>query len=363
VEVSDTGVGISPAAQSRIFEEFAQADGSTTRKHGGSGLGLAIAKQLVEMMGGGIHVESAPGAGSTFWFTAVLEKQDREPTVQTVPTGLLTGVRTLVIESNAVNRSILLSQMANWGMLNQAAGSAEQAIEALTIAAERGTPYDIAIIDLGTPGMDGPELARTIRSRQAITRVRLVMLTRRQTDLKEARNAGIDACLSKPVRQTALYECLVNLMAGQSRDESEAAPRAAHAGRAPAPQGRILLVEDNLINQQVALGMLESRGYRVTVAANGREALDHHSSGAFDLILMDCDMPEMDGFEATREIRAREGGASSEHVAIIALTANAMAQDRDACLAAGMDDHLGKPFSSATLQAMLERWMPERVSS
>ncbi|HXI35368.1 MAG TPA: response regulator [Burkholderiales bacterium] len=363
VEVSDTGVGISPESQSRIFEEFAQADGSTTRKHGGSGLGLAISKQLVEMMGGEIHVESAPGAGSTFWFTAIFDKQD-EPAVAayTMPTGMLTGVRALVVESSAVNRSILLSQMSNWGMANQAAATAEQALGALAQAAERGVPYDIAIIDLGTPGMDGLALAREIRARATGARVRMVMLTRRSSDLAEARGAGIDVCLSKPVRQTSLYECLVNLMAGQGQEEkARAVPRAAAAAQAAAPHGRILVVEDNLINQQVALGMLEARGHKVAVAGNGREAVEAHAQGAFDLILMDCDMPEMDGYEATREIRSRER-ASGEHVPIVALTANAMAQDREACLAAGMDDHLGKPFSSATLQSMLERWMPEKVS-
>ena len=364
VEVSDTGVGINPEAQSRIFEEFAQADGSTTRKHGGSGLGLAISKQLVEMMGGEIHVESAPGAGSTFWFTAIFDKQD-EPAAAayTIPTGLLTGVRALVVESSAVNRSILLSQMSNWGMANQAAASADQALNSLTQAADRGVPYDIAIIDLGTPGMDGLALAREIRARPASARVRMVMLTRRSSDLAEARKSGIDVCLSKPVRQTSLYECLVNLMAGQGQEEAaRPVPRVAPAAQAAAGHGRILVVEDNLINQQVALGMLEARGYKVAVAGNGREAVEAHTQAAFDLILMDCDMPEMDGYEATREIRSRER-TSGDHVPIVALTANAMAADREACLAAGMDDHLGKPFSSATLQTMLERWMPEKVSS
>ncbi|HVJ25607.1 MAG TPA: ATP-binding protein, partial [Burkholderiales bacterium] len=209
-EVSDTGVGISPEAQSRIFDEFSQADGSTTRKHGGSGLGLAISKQLVEMMGGNIHVESALGAGSTFWFTSTFEKQEEQPQedVATAPMGMLTGVRALVLESSAANRGILQSQMSNWGMSNRVASSPDQAIDLLSQASARGAPYDIAIIDLGLPGMDALELARTIRARPEIAKVRLVMLTRRQVDIKNARDAGIDACLSKPVRQTMLYECL-----------------------------------------------------------------------------------------------------------------------------------------------------------
>jgi len=355
-EVTDTGVGISPEAQSRIFEEFSQADGSTTRKHGGSGLGLAISKQLVEMMGGDIHVESRLGAGSTFWFTSTFEKQAAP---LDAPMGMLTGVRALIVESSAVHRGILHSQMSNWGMANQVANAPEQAIEMLAQAAARGAPYDIAIIDLGQPGMDALELARSIRGRTDIGKLRLVLLTRRQADIRVARDAGIDACLAKPVRQTVLYECLVNVMAGQPQ-EAAAAPavRETQTAAQTGTRGNILLVEDNLINQQVALGMLQIHGYNVTVVNNGKEALDAHAQGEFDLILMDCHMPEMDGYEATRQIRGRER-SSGRHVPVVALTANAMAQDREACLNAGMDDHLSKPFSMLTLQDMLTRWMPQ----
>jgi two-component system sensor histidine kinase/response regulator len=360
-EVSDTGTGISPEAQSRIFEEFAQGDGSTTRKHGGSGLGLAICKQLVEMMGGSIHVESALGAGSTFWFTSAFQKQDALPEEDSraAPMGMLTGVRALIIESNSVNRGILNVQMSNWGMTNHAASTPEQAVDMLSQAAARGAPYDIAIIDLGLPGMDALELARKIRARAAIAKVRLVLLTRRQADFNEARGAGIDACLAKPVRQTSLYECLVNVMAGAPQETvaepTVSKPVAAALGDV---RGNILLVEDNLINQQVALGILQIQGYNVTVVNNGKEALDAHAQSAFDLILMDCHMPEMDGFEATKEIRGRESSGVAKRVPIVALTANAMAQDREECLNAGMDDHLSKPFSMLTLQNMLDRWMP-----
>jgi len=365
-EVSDTGAGISLEAQTRIFDEFSQADGSTTRKHGGSGLGLAISKQLVGMMGGSIHVESALGAGSTFSFTSRFEKQETQAQEdsRSAPMGMLTGVRALIVESTAINRGILHSQMSNWGMTNRVAATPEQAVDLLSQAAARGAPYDIAIIDLGLPGMDALELARTIRIRAEIAKVRLVMLTRRQVDIRNAREAGIDACLAKPVRQTVLYECLVNVMAGQSQEPAATPVAREPASAAPAKiRGNILLVEDNLINQQVALGILQIQGYNVTVVNNGREALDAHSQGDFDLILMDCHMPEMDGFEATREIRGRERTFTGKRVPIVALTANAMAQDREECLNAGMDDHLSKPFSMQTLQDMLDRWMPAAASA
>ncbi len=362
-EVSDTGAGISAAAQSRIFDEFAQADGSTTRKHGGSGLGLAISRQLVEMMGGNICVESVLGAGSTFWFTSSFEKQETQDS-RSAPMGMLTGVRALIVESSVINRGILHSQMSNWGMTNRVAATPEQAIDLLAQAAARNAPYDIAIIDLGPPGMEALELARTIRARADMAKVRLVMLTHRHVDIQYARDAGIDACLAKPVRQTVLYECLVNVMAGQLQEAVTAPAVCEPVNTAPAGiRGNILLVEDNLINQQVALGILQIQGYSVTVANNGREALDAHEQGAFDLILMDCHMPEMDGFEATREIRGRERSSIGKRVPIIALTANAMAQDREECLNAGMDDHLSKPFTMLTLQDRLDRWMPRAAST
>jgi PAS domain S-box-containing protein len=365
-DVSDTGVGISKEAQSRIFDEFAQADGSTTRKHGGSGLGLAISKQLVEMMGGSIHVESEAGAGSTFWFTANFEKQVAQAPGESrsIPIGLLTGVRALLVESSALNRGILQQQMSTWEMTLRIAETPKQAVEMLAQAAARSVPYEVALIDLGLPGMDALELARSIRARPDIAKVRLVMLTRRHADSRIARDAGFDACLVKPVRQTVLYECLVNVMAGRPQEAVAAPAVPAPVARAPAGiRGHILVVEDNLINQQVALGILQIQGYKVSVANNGKEALEAYAQGAFDLILMDCHMPEMDGFEATMEIRRREQAAGSRRVPIVALTANAMAQDREECLSAGMDDHVAKPFSMQTMQEMLDRWMGREASA
>jgi two-component system sensor histidine kinase/response regulator len=364
-EVSDTGAGISEEAQTRIFDEFSQADGSTTRKHGGSGLGLAISKQLVEMMGGEIHVQSKLGAGSTFWFTCSFDKQEVQSHEESRsgPVGMLTGVRALIVGSTAVTRSILQSQMSNWGMTNRVAETSEQAIELLA-AAVRSAPYDIVVIDMGLSGVDSLELARTIRARADIAKVRLVMLTRLLSDTRDTGTAGIDACLAKPVRQTVLYECLVNVMAGQPK-EAHAAPAVCEpVTTAPIGiRGKILVVEDNPVNQQVALGILQIKGYDVTLAGNGREALDAHAQAAFDVILMDCHMPEMDGFEATKQIRERERLSIGKRVPIIALTANAMAQDREDCLAVGMDDHLSKPFSIVKILEMLDRWMPRAAST
>jgi CheY-like chemotaxis protein len=312
------------------------------------------------MMGGSIHVESALATGSTFSFTASFEKQED---ARAAPMGMLTGVRALIVESTAINRGILQSQMSNWGMTNRVALTPEQALDLLVQASSRGAPYDIVIIDLGLPGMDALELARAIRARPETAKVRMVMLTRRQVDIRNARDAGYDACLAKPVRQTVLYECLVNVMAGQAQETVTGMPAMTElVSKVQAGlRGSILLVEDNLINQQVALGILQIQGYNVTVVSNGREALDTHAQGSFDLILMDCHMPEMDGFEATREIRGRER-ITGRRMPIIALTANAMAQDREECLNAGMDDHLSKPFSMQTLEDMLERWMPKAAA-
>jgi PAS domain S-box-containing protein len=357
-EVADTGVGISVGAQARIFKEFSQADGSTTRKHGGSGLGLAISKQLVEMMGGTIDVKSDVGVGSTFWFTVTLEKQPHAGDERGGAIGLLTGARVLLVESSAMHRGILHAQLTNWQMSVRLAETPKQALDLLGEAASRSVPYDMAVIDLGVPGMDAIELARTIRERSDIGNVRLVMMTRRHADIRAAHDAGFNACLVKPVRQTVLYESLVNVMAGRTQEALAPAATPNPAAATPAAiRGHVLLVEDNVINQQVALGILQISGYSVTVVNNGREALDAHAQGGFDLILMDCHMPEMDGYEATRAIRQREAASSAKRIPIIALTANAMARDREECLEAGMDDHLSKPFNMLALQELLERWM------
>ena len=364
-EVTDTGQGISLEAQSRIFEEFSQADGSTTRKYGGSGLGLAISRQLVEMMGGILQVKSAVGEGSTFYFSCEFEKQQRsalnEP--HAMLTGSLTGLRTLILESSSVGRGILHSQVCKWGMHVRVADTPEHGIELMRQAAAGKQPFDLAVIDLGFSGTDTLELARAIKADETISSVRLVMLTPvgNHTIIKTARAAGINACLVKPVRQSDLYENLVNVMSTEKPHAIDVALSVVDIAMAPlaGSRGKILLVEDNLVNQAVALGMLQKiQGYDVVVANNGNEALDDFKQSAFDVILMDCHMPELDGFEATMEIRRLEQASQRKRIPIIALTANAMAQDRQDCLNAGMDDHLAKPLSRLQMQEMLDRWMP-----
>ncbi|HEX2825501.1 MAG TPA: response regulator [Burkholderiales bacterium] len=361
-EVIDTGPGITKEAQGRIFENFSQADGSTTRKHGGTGLGLAISKQLVEMMGGEMRVESTPGVGSTFWFEVKFEKAAQEAADEPAFRNKLEGVRTLIVARNATTRGTLNAQMTNWGMQNRSVETGEQAMGQLTNAAARGAPYDIVIVDSAMNGSGALDLTRKIKSDPALSDARVIWLTPvgRHGDVRELRQAGVLMCLSKPVRQSALYNGLIGAVTGEGDAIADMAP--AEPAKAPAKRenrGKLLLAEDNAVNQQVALAILKIEGYQVTVAKNGVEAVAAFQKDAFDLILMDCHMPEMDGFEATRNIRRMMKDGELKRIPIIALTANAMQQDRDECLSAGMDDHLSKPYTRLQMRAMLDRWLAQ----
>ncbi len=362
-EVRDTGIGIAPDVQTRIFESFSQADGSTTRKYGGTGLGLAICNRLVALMGGEIGVESTPGQGSVFSFTALLEKQPAGVAIES-PAQPVQGLRVLVVDDNATNREILHHQLSTWGIHDGSAEGGKEALAMLHAASARAEPYAIAILDMHMPEMDGLELARAVKADPAICGVRLLMLSSvYQAGTPEERQAaGILRYMTKPVRQSELYDGLASAAQTPARDWSADIP----SDRSLPPQSgscqgrRILLAEDNPVNQEVALSMLEGLGCQVEVTENGREVLDALDAGTFDVVLMDCQMPEMDGFEATAEIRHREATRTeTRHIPIIALTANAMEGDRERCLAAGMDDYLSKPFTVDQLRTVLEKWLSQ----
>lgn len=359
-EVSDTGIGMSPETRDRLFLPFSQADVSTTRRYGGTGLGLSISKQLVELMGGELGVDSVPGQGSTFWFTCTFAMAKESATVDPAAHAWLHGLRLLVVDDHRTTRDAIERQAGAWGVRCETADSEATALELLVAAAgERRLPA-IALIDQRMPGMGGIALAQAIRRNPAIAPTRLVLLTTMsaRSEADEALAAGIEAYLTKPVRQSALYDCLATLL-GQP---AGAAGPSAKRDRPPAIIGRhrrlrLLLAEDNEVNQQVALGLLERFGHEVDVVGNGVEAVAALERAAYDLVLMDCQMPEMDGYSATREIRGRRDARRS--VPIIAMTASAMTGDRERCLAAGMDDYVPKPISREGLEQIFARWADE----
>ena len=365
-EVTDTGMGMKEEQQSRLFQAFTQADASTTRRYGGTGLGLAIGKQLVEMMGGEIGVESEPGVGSTFFFTARFGKRP-EGAVRPIPRAPveLRGLRVLVVDDNETNRKLVHEQIISWGMKNGMARNGQEALRRLREAAERGEPYEVAILDMQMPEMNGFELAKSIKDDRAISPTRLILLTSLGTrvDADTARRAGIAAYLTKPVRQSHLYDAVATVI-GISEDavpekEAQTNTRRSIKEERAAPHARLLVVEDNAVNQKVAVKMLENLGYRADVAANGLEALECLSRIPYAAVLMDVQMPEMDGYEATAVIRRRESGrgGSGDHTPIIAMTADAMQGDREKALEAGMDDYVSKPVKPEKLEAVLERWI------
>jgi PAS domain S-box-containing protein len=363
--VTDTGIGVPYESQKKLFQAFIQADGSLTRRYGGTGLGLAISKQLVELMGGQIGMDSTPGKGSTFWFVVQLEKQP--PGTEFLfkrPRGSLENLRVLIVDDNATNRLILQHQTASWKMHSSASATAAEALDALRAAAA-SQPFDLVILDLQMPEMDGLTLAQTIRADPLIQKTRLVLLTSLglRLDAEAWRGAGIDAYLVKPVKETRLFDCLVTVMAeafaiagGQAH--ALYAGDAAGRRRALNPKHvRILMAEDNVVNQKVGLRQLKKLGYSADAVANGVEAVEALKRIPYDIVLMDCHMPELDGYEATRLIRMIEmekNDAQRAPAYIIALTANALEGDRERCLSAGMNDYISKPVKLPELQAVLQ---------
>ena len=360
--VADTGPGISEDDQRRVFEAFTQADGTRTRRHGGTGLGLAISSGLVAMMGGELRLESSLGKGSRFFFALPMRLvQEPADALKRQDAAALRGFDALVVDDNALNLEILQHQLGGWGMRVEAATSGAAA---LALLKHRPVVPDLAILDLHMPDMDGLELSERIRAEPKLGAMKLVMLSSAGRDMPGAHLAqlGIERWLSKPVRKLELRRALIDLTDAAPAIASPAAPAAGASARGSA---RVLLAEDHPVNQEVATQMLRLAGYEVDVVDDGLAAVEDAAHGRFDVVLMDCLMPQMDGFAATarlRELDVRSARAPSLRIPIIALTANAMKGDAEACLAAGMDDYLAKPFTREQLVAAIERRL-ERVRS
>jgi len=351
--VSDTGAGIPPAKQKLIFDAFAQVDSSITRRYGGTGLGLTISSRLVQLMNGKIWVRSEPGQGSDFHFTIVVARPEKEPTPQAVTNDPLRGVLVLVVDDNSTSRRILAETLTRWGMRVTLAPGGNPALEILESATRAGEPFRLMVTDAQMPDLDGFALARQVNRRPELGSPAVVMLMScgRHGDTALGGEAGVATYLTKPIRRSELRDALGRVL--QVSSPAVAGPSASSANDAQVHSLRILLAEDNVINQRLAVKLLERRGHRVSVARNGREAVDLLERNVYDLVLMDVQMPEMDGFETTAVIRSREEG-TSRHVPILAMTANAMQGDRERCLEAGMDGYISKPITPGALFTAIE---------
>nr|MDQ6931093.1 response regulator [Candidatus Eremiobacteraeota bacterium] len=360
--ITDSGIGIDKAAQQKLFMPFSQADGSTSRRFGGTGLGLSIAKRLVGMMGGTLSVESSPAKGSTFAFTAKLAQlsDDKAPTREAPQ--IIAGSSALLVDDDKISRDILMQYLSSWGIAVDIAKDAREALDLLERAEENQTEYTFAIIDYFMPNVDGIELGRRIHQMNDYRELPLILITAfdEAGRGKDAVNAGFAGYLRKPMRQSSLYDAIA-VATHRLVLPAHPVPPAQHIVPHPPEMRatRILLAEDHPVNQKLALKQLAKLGYDAHAVNDGLEAVDAVAECDYDIVLMDCQMPVIDGFEATRLIRRNET-QTGRHVPVVAMTANAMEGDREACLAAGMDDYIAKPVQLKTLRTVLERWTTQR---
>ena len=359
--VIDTGIGIPESSQSKLFQPFIQVDASTTRQYGGTGLGLAICKQLVELMGGEIHLESEEGKGSTFWFTVPFQKQiNKSHKNHSLGIEHLQGLKVLVVDDSITNCNILYHQLKSWGMVVDVLIQSTEVIPCLLRAIEMGQPYQVALLDMQMPELDGEQLGIQIKSSKILKDMHLIMLTSLDQSGAARRmlEIGFADYLCKPVRKARLLNSLVDTIAGTPKEQTILKENLKTKEIRPASKLRILLAEDSPINQKVAVNQLHSLGFKVDVVANGQEALDLLEKVPYDIILMDCQMPILDGYNASRQIRDREAAPNYKFpkLIIIAMTANAMQKDRDRCLDSGMDDFLSKPVRKEDLARKLDYW-------
>ena len=366
--LQDTGIGIDEQQQAKLFRPFSQADSSTTREYGGTGLGLSISKQLVELMGGRMGVESAPDEGSVFWIELTLPLAESPGAI---PPEDLSGKRALVVDDLQINRTLLARQLQHFGLEVEEAAGAHKALQLLRQGMESGHPFDIALLDYLMPETDGEQLARLIRQQEGLFELPLILLTSagQRGDAERFRRIGISAYLTKPLTASLLRQALSSALGRRHVNNSEGLLITQHSLDESSLQqqpslgsftGHVLLAEDVLANQKVAASMLKKLGLEVSIANHGLEVLEACSEKNFDLILMDCQMPQMDGYTTTGRIRENEGHTT--HTPIVALTANAFKEDRQRCLDAGMDDFVAKPFSIQTLQQAVSKWLPGTAS-
>jgi signal transduction histidine kinase/DNA-binding response OmpR family regulator len=357
-EITDTGIGLSDKEQYKIFERFSQADGSTTRKYGGTGLGLSICKQLVELMDGEIGVRSAENEGSTFWFTINIENVNNPLPMKKFDN--LHDQKILVVDDNLTNRTLLGMLLTKWQVEHTLVDSGFKALEELTQESLKGLPYNIAILDMQMPEMDGFQLGAKIKENSRLFQsTRLMMLTSQgqRGDADKLKTTGFNGYLNKPIDQSILYNTLMTIAGVNSSEQSLVTEYSTR--ELPQYTGRALVVEDNAINQKVAQGLLKKFGVKVDLAANGQEGLLCLETQSFDIVFMDCQMPVMDGYDATQRIRLLDSKVLNRNIPIIAMTANSMEGDREKCLAVGMDDFISKPVNPSKLQEVLKRWMPD----